>query len=488
MMDWIEKHIQTLCHPSALTEAQARMLFLRVLRVELDERVRANRTYRLAYLYALNLLTRMFPYTQFSVEEGEPLLILPWGTGTPLAAPGQPEQTLVFGRSGTKTASGLLTANCHDWSVYIDSPVEVDPAEPWNPVLALVTACYAAARAAQALLGNTIDQESWRPFSILDFAQGRVKFDWSATLALGEAHLAGVGAIGSAFLYALGAHGTAEGTLVLADHDKVDIGNLGRYTLFDLNDVGTYKTLAAKERLRKFELRVKVDPIEKRFEQHFRDAHAENNSFRVAKLISAPDRRATRRTLQQLLPRALWDASTGPNQVVVHSNQFDPAYACVECIYPETPDEQAHARHVAQTLNVELGRLLSGELIGEVDAARIRERYPHLQLDALVGKDFYSIFGLLCSAGELRTENGVVLAPFSFVSGLAGVLLYFELVKSHFPEVFAPFQQHNYFQVNPMRMPNPEFRELRPSRKECMCQKEVVRRVFQRVWTAQNDA
>lgn len=483
MIDWIEKHIQTLCHSSGLTDAQARKLFLRVLRVELDERVRTNRTYRLAYLYTLNLLTRMFPYTQFSQEEGEPLLILPWGSGTPLATGAPADQTLVFGRSNAEPEPGLLMANCHDWSVYIDTPLEVFAAEPWNPVLALVTACYAAARTAQALLGNAIDQEAWRPFSILDFAQGRVDFDWSATLALGEAHLAGVGAIGSALLYALGAHGAAEGKLVLSDHDKVDIGNLGRYTLFDANDVGTYKTRAAKERLLKFGVRVEVEPVEKRFEQHFRETHAEDNSFRVAKLISAPDRRATRRTFQQLLPRALWDASTGPNQVVVHSNQFDPTYACAECIYPETPDEQAHARHVAETLNVEIGRILSGESIGERDAEQIRERYPHLQTKAVVGKDFYSIFGQLCSAGELRTESGGVLAPFSFVSGLAGVLLYFELVKSHFPKVFAPFQEYNYFQVNPMRMPNPEFRELRRSRKDCTCQQEVVRRVYRRIWS-----
>lgn len=483
MIDWIEKHIQTLCHSSGLTEAQARKLFLRVLYVELDERVQANRTYRLAYLYALNLLTRMFPYTQFVPETDEPLLILPWGTGTPLATSASVEQTLVFGRSNTEPKPGIITANCYEWSVYIDTPHEVRPAEPWNPVLSLVTACYAAARAAQMLLGAAVQQENWRPFSILDFARGRVDFDWSAKLALGKAHLAGVGAIGSAFLYAVGAHGAAEGKLVITDHDKVDLGNLGRYTLFDVKDVGTYKTHAAKDRLRTIGTAVEIDTIEKRFEEHFRQAHAGDNSYRVEKLISAPDRRATRRTFQRLLPHTLWDASTGPNQVVVHSNQFDPEYACAECIYPETPEEQAHARHVAQSLNLEFGRVLSGESISEADAEKIRERYPHLPIEALVGKDFYSIFGMLCSAGELRTENGVILAPFSFVSGLAGVLLYFELIKSHFPKVFGPFQEYNYFQIDPMRLPNPDFRESRRSRKGCTCQQEIVRRVYRRIWS-----
>jgi ThiF family len=318
----------------------------------------------------------------------------------------------------------------------------------------------------------------------LDFKDGRVEFDWSRKWKLAEAHVAGIGAIGSSFLYSLAAHGRAEGKLVLVDHDRVEISNLGRYTFFDANDEGAYKTIAAKARLDKLELPVRVETVEKRFERYFSEAYAADNRFRVERLISAPDKRSTRRAFQRTLPRGMWDASTGPGQISLHTNTFDPAYACTECIYPETPEESAHERHVAEALNVDLERVHSGEPITEADAQRIVERYPGYQRGQLVGKAFDSVFRELCSVGEIRTTRGVVHAPLSFVSGLAGVLLYFELVKSCQPETFGPFQNnYNYFQINPFRQPNPEFRELRESRKECTCQHEVVRKVYRKLWS-----
>jgi molybdopterin/thiamine biosynthesis adenylyltransferase len=483
MTAWIREHIRTLTHLSGLTSAEAEALFFRVVRVELGERMCENPTYRLTYFYALNLISRMFPYVQFDPIVDEPLLILPWGSRFPLATEKPAEVTLVIGDSRSVKRDGkIATANCHDWKVYIDNPVKVDPQEPWNPVLGLVTACYAAARVVQVLLGDAVDQEAWRPFSILDLRQGTTKFDWSSELPLGEADLAGIGAVGSSFLYAVAAHNAFRGRLRLVDHDRVDLGNLGRYTFFDASEVGEFKTLAAKAKLEKLGVRLKVETSEKRFEKYFDEGYARDSSFRVAKLISAPDQRSTRRAFQGKLPQQMWDASTGPNQVIVHSNRFEKPYACTACIYPEIAEEDAHARHVAEVLNVALARVKSGDEIREADAEKISERYAHLKKGELIGKAFDSVFRALCSASELRTESGVVLAPFSFVSGLAGVLLYFELVKSSVPAVFSPFQDYNYMQINPLRMPNPEFRELRASRKGCMCQQEDVRALHQRIW------
>lgn len=485
MNEWIKEHIQTLSYLSKLTAAEAEALFLRVVRVKLDERVRGNRTYRLAYLYALNLLTRMFPYTQFEPLEDEPLLILPWGSNSPFPTDKTPQVTLVLGNSTLgESKQQIVTANCHNWSVYIGVPIEADPNESWNPVLALITACYAAARCTHAVLGDAVEgPEEWKSFSILDFENGNVEFDWSTRLELGEAHLAGIGAIGSSFLYSLAAHSCAEGKLVLVDHDRVEMPNLGRYTFFDASDEGAYKTIAAKGRLDKLGLPLHVGTVEERFEQYFNETYAASRDFRVEKLISAPDKRSTRRLFQRTLPRRMWDASTGPSQVILHSNSFEVGLACTECIYPETPEEHAYERHVAKSLNVDVARVQSGDTISEADAEKILERYPGHARELLIGKAFYSEFRNLCSAGELRVASGIVHAPFSFVSGLAGVLLYLELVKSSWPEVFGRFQKHNYFQLNPFRLPNPEFRELRPSRKECMCQQDRVRSVYRRVWS-----
>jgi hypothetical protein len=491
MNTWLDEHIRTLSQLSGISPQEARRLFDQPLYIALDPDLRDNPTYRLAFLYAVNLLTRLFPATQFDDLQDKSLLILPWGGTSPLS-PVLPflRRVLLFGKRAANAngAASIVTANCHNWQVSIDVPCEPDPHETWNPVLALTTACYAAARVTKLLLGDAVGgPDTWHPFSILDFREACADFDWSAPLTIDQVHLAGIGAIGSATLFAMAAHGAAEGRLVLVDHDLFEWTNLGRYTFFDAGDEGTEKALAAKTRLDRFGLRISIEQIADRFERYYDKEQARNPKFGVSRLLSAPDRRDTRRQFQSRLPREVWDASTGPDQVVLHHNSFDPNRACLSCIYPETQSEYAHWEHVAEKLDVPLQRLLSGDSIAEMDAVRIVAKYPHLSTGELQGRAFDSVFRDLCSAGTLCGSEQSVLAPFSFISGLAGVMLYFELVKSLHPEVFARFQQYNYTQLNPFFPPNPEFRELRPSKPDCSCQDALVRDVFSTIWSYQED-
>jgi hypothetical protein len=485
MNDWIQEHIRTLTQLSDLSADEARQLFHQHLYVGIDPDFFDNRTYRLAFVYAVNLLSRMFPLIQFDDISENRLLLTPWGTTAPIhEQKTDPSVTLIFGkRSRQKAAGRIVTANCRDWQIFIDIPADPTPQDEWNPVLALLMACYAAARLAKILLGPSIDgAPTWRPFSILDFKTASTQFDWSATLDVGDLYVAGVGAIGSAFLFALAAHGRATGKLTLVDHDDVDSGNLGRYTFFDTHDVGFRKTDAARKRLALFGMPLDIRTVDQRFERFYDGEQAISPSFGVPRLISAPDRRDVRRQFQSRLPREVWDASTGPDQVVLHHNSFDPRLACLSCIYPETPDENAHFRHVAEMLGMPLERVMSGDVITDGDAVKIVDKYPEMSSSALVGRAFDSVFRDLCSSGKLRGSDRVVLAPFSFVSGLAGVMLYLEFVKSLRSDVFAAFHNYNYAQLHPSFPPNPDFMELRASTPNCTCQNAVVRRVFDSMW------
>jgi len=487
MNDWLSEHIRTLTQMSELNADEARRLFHQNLYISIDPALRENRTYRVAFAFAVNLLCRMFPTTRFDDLKDERPFILPWAGTSPLRGNRRAEEVvLVFGkRPSVETDAKIVSANCHDWHVYIDSPCDPDPKEAWNPVLGLLAACYAAARVSKVLLGDAVDGPfAWSPFSILDFRNGSASFDWSEPLPVGDLYLAGVGAVGSAVLYSLAAHGAADGRLFLVDHEELDNGNLGRYCFFDFHDVGINKSVAAKTRLDHFGLQLRTEAISKRFEQFYDERHAEDRQFGIPRLLSAPDRRDTRRHFQSRLPKEIWDASTGPDQVVLHHNAFDPKLACLECIYPEHPDENAHWKHVAEKLDVPLERILSGESIAERDADHIIAKYPHLSREGLIGKAFDSVFRQLCSAGTLRGSDKAVLAPFSFISGLAGVMLYFELVKSLCPNVFHDYQRYNYTQLNPFFPPNPDFREVRGSRPDCSCQNAMVRSVYSRIWAS----
>jgi hypothetical protein len=481
-MNWIEQHVRNLAKTSGFEEADAKRLFVRKLHVSIDVELRSNRTYRLAFIYAVNLLSRIFPSLTFDELPASKLPILPWTGNKPLGALENPELTVHFGKGSAHEA--FVTANCHRWHVLIDSPHSPTAEEEWNPVLALLTACYATGRACKLLLGDALAGRGlYEPFSILDFDRGEVEFDWSRDSDIGHVTSAGIGAIGSAFLFALASHGMASGRLSLVDHDLLDRPNLCRYSFFTEEEIGTMKVLSAKRRLDSQGMQLEVKQFGQRFETYFDENYHRDPRFRVEQLISAPDRRDTRRRFQAKLPRRLWDASTGPNQVVLHHNDYDPRLACLTCIYPETPDENAHLRHVADALNLPLERILSGASITTADASAILGKYPQLAVEDVIGKEFDSVFRQLCSASEIRTgANRSVLAPLSFVSAIAGVLLYFEFVKSLNPEVFGSFQLYNYSYLDPLTNPNPSFRRLKNRSSDCVCADPRYRKVFADIW------
>lgn len=477
---WYEQHLRTLAALSGLSADRAAALFDRRIHVAIDPGLRENRTFVLLFTTAVSLVARLFPNVSFDPLPESAFAILPWGRNSAPAAAGASEFTLRVGCGG-----GDVHVSCGGWRVFAGTPHAPDPAEPFNPVLAIVAACYGVAALTSLVLGDAVDgKQSFRPFSILDFESGAANFDWEAPLALPKLHLGGVGAIGSAFLYTLAAHGRGVGDLILIDHDAVDLMNIGRYLYFDLQDVELEKVEAARRKLLVHAPGILPVGVPRQFEHFFDGEVMRDPGFRVEHLISCPDRRQTRRDWQSRFPRHVFDASTGPDEVVLHTNSYAPDRACMECIYPVVVQEQAHAKHVAEKLGVHVNRILSGDAITRQDAAQIVAVYPQLNGRSLEGLAFDSVFRDLCGAGQLTVDDHVVLAPFPFTSALAGAMLYLEVVKYTAEDQFSAFLDANYSRLNPMQQPNPAFRLIRGSRPECRCQTGRFRSAFGAVWRA----
>jgi len=479
-MDWIESHIKTLTVLSGMSEETARKLFLQPVRIEFAPDVWENATYKLAYVVAVNLVARVFPRVDF--EPGNfAWALTPWGKFEPIYK--GDERARVVLRIGTDAnAAEEIGLVLHNWRVALNATRPADPTESWNPMLAIIGACYAVSAITNKLLNGAINgAKVWPEFSILDFESGEADFDFNAQIEFGEVHVAGIGAVGSAFLYCLLAHGKLRGRLHLVDKDVIDTTNLGRYTLFDTSDLENRKVDAAKAKLAPIS-GMDCEAHFDEFQSYCQHQLKEDPGFRIVGLVSAPDKRKTRRLFQHELPRRLWDASTGPDQVVIHSNDYDPSFACLECIYPERPEEDAHLRHLSETLGVPLEELRLQTTISPENAARITSRYPQLKIEQLVGRDYDSIFRDLCSASMLRAGDEVVLAPMSFTSMLAGAFLYLEFLKSLRSVSFTHLKPVNYYVLNPHFPPNPYLRELRRSRPTCTCQTSVYRRAFSRIW------
>jgi hypothetical protein len=150
----------------------------------------------------------------------------------------------------------------------------------------------------------------------------------------------------------------------------------------------------------------------------------------LQRLIVGVDSLRARRSLQTEIPQGVFDASTtGISEIVLHFHRQPTNCACMSCIYPHSPQEDAHERHVAGALGVSVADVMQTRISGDA-AERICQRYPQLKPSDLVGIAYDTLFKQLCSTAQLTSaEDRQVLTPFAFVSALAAALLAIEFVR-----------------------------------------------------------
>jgi len=319
-------------------------------------------------------------------------------------------------------------------------------AEELNGFIFFLTSCYAAGAVLKSMVGDSLavptDAEIHLdiPRLIGDPSTFTKKID------LGDCYLAGAGAIGNAFLYAL-QYFHISGDLCIADPDTVSGGNLNRCLFFTDDDIDEKKVDALVTRAQPLfpELRLRAFPdVIKKLPE------AETVGPWLPRLIVAVDSRRARRHLQSEVPREVFDASTSViSEVVLHHNhQPLDGKACMACIYYRDEVEQAHERHLAEALGVTLDQVTLLFVDDEAEQA-IKRKYPHLT-ERLVGLSYDTLFKQLCGQGKLTTEGETrVLAPLAFVSALAGAILALTLAR-HLSGV----PTCNHWRLSPWSNPN----------------------------------
>ena len=340
----------------------------------------------------------------------------------------------------------------------------------------LIAACYAAARTVQQAVGSGLPFGNDHPI-VIDPAVLGEDIDLQKTIELGTAVLAGAGAVGNAVIYAL-ALLPVRGVLYVVDPKSVNDGILNRCMLFESEDVGDPKAVAlcrnAAPRLSLLELIARHADVATAVREL-------GNQFRPERMIVSVDSRRARRSLQKELPREVYDASTtGIAEVVLHFNTQPSTLACLACIYKQESREIAHEAHVAELLGVSTADVRSG-YVTDVSARFICQKYSQLHPSAIKGLAYDSLFKALCAEGELKTpEDRQVLAPFAFVSALAGALLVLEMAIRLGG---ASSNRFNYWRVSPWYAPGLDLRQLRPALPDCeVCKNPSIVRAARLLW------
>ena len=334
-------------------------------------------------------------------------------------------------------------------------PPTVASTEP-HPLFAAIAACSVGA----ATLSLAIDAKGLPKVSLpitVQFGQlGITSEALNASIDLDGAVLIGAGAVGNAFLRAL-RHVDARGTLPIVDPKAVGGGNPNRCLYFTEADVEHPKaeTLARNASL-DFQ-HVALIP----FNGDYHDYVAKNGPQRTA--IVTVDSRRVRRAIQAEVPGRVFDASTTDiRAVVVHSHRQPTVTACLSCIYRHVPDEHARERAIAVGLGISLD-MVRESLISSDAAALIASGNAEIQAAAIEGMAYDSLFKQLCAEQALKSAEGKqVLAPFAFVSALAGSLLVVEMLR-----VQAGLADTNYWQVDPWGSPIAKLRSRRPRIADC---------------------
>jgi hypothetical protein len=183
------------------------------------------------------------------------------------------------------------------------------------------------------------------------------------------------------------------------------------------------------------------------------------------------------------MPRRVFDASTtGITEVVLHFNSASSRMACLSCVYHEAHDETAHERHVADALGVTVADVRTN-FVSAAASRKIAGKYSSLEPAELEGLAYDSLFKELCGKGELRvTATERVLAPFAFVSVLAGVMLAIEIAVRSAPSNDST-NYYNYWRLSPWAQPLVRMREARRQRAGCeFCGNDTLQSVVKQLW------
>lgn len=225
--------------------------------------------------------------------------------------------------------------------------------------------------------------------------------------------LAGVGAVGCAFLHALYPL-PLQGTLHLADNDEkgLDGTNLGRYVLFGVRSIGEQKASEAASLLR--QARFQAVPHDGSFEYFF------SSGQRPDIVLSAVDTNEARHSLQEQYAPLMFSASTHNLRAEILRCGPPGIGACLSCFNPLKQNQRTED-DIWELLSAKpelISHLCERLRLNQDEAVVwIRDRKCNETGDRLVD--------------ELRTDDGSAPAfAVGFVSVLAGTMLAAELLKT----------------------------------------------------------
>lgn len=146
----------------------------------------------------------------------------------------------------------------------------------------------------------------------------------------------GMGGLGCPLLTYLAASGV--GTLGIVDHDKVELNNLNRQTLFSFEDIGSYKVDRAKTKIIKLNNKIKVKILKKKIDSQNIKSLLKNYDI----ICDGTDNYETRYLINDQCKKdkkILVSAAISKFDGHLYIFNFNNKTSCYRCFMPEKPEE-----------------------------------------------------------------------------------------------------------------------------------------------------
>lgn len=227
-----------------------------------------------------------------------------------------------------------VSADC--WSGYVGSTAATVLTNSTNPIGAYIGASLATAEIFKFIRKVQLEEAEfphslWFNAFTLELSEAATESPaaWEKT-SLPTTTLAGVGAVGSAFLQTLYTFPGCRGSMSVVDGDVKGVTetNLNRYVLFDLRHVPELHMKAATVATFFKVHAVQLSPFDEAWQTACEKGILPVDGF----VISAVDRNSARHAIQDSMPRKILGASTNELKLQVNLyDVFDPASVCLKC-------------------------------------------------------------------------------------------------------------------------------------------------------------
>jgi molybdopterin/thiamine biosynthesis adenylyltransferase len=333
-------------------------------------------------------------------------------------------------------AAGWLAVVSHSGSL---PPVAV--LGDGNPFGAMAAAALGAAEVFKHLVKPHSERAGFygdTTFSTFDYSVGR--FDpgpeLPRSLVLSPSLLAGVGAVGTAFLMALREVPDVKGELVTVDKECLDDpSNLNRYSLAREEDVRPEGPLPKTALATRAFAGTSVSIREVQKEVKEMTGEIERGTIRRPQVIlCALDNNPSRHELQDLWPDLLLEGATGGTVLQVSRCQYEQGLACLRCLHPlQEGPKHSYEERIRELSGLPLAWIaaavhdpslpLTADVVAQAPATTRECLLAH------IGKQACGVLADIESLSTLAKEKQPVEPAVSFVSMMSGVLMAAEYVK-----------------------------------------------------------